>query len=372
MRLLCCMLAVLAILGSSSRWAAAQNANPGLTLDKVISPKLALGATAILQVNGLNAAATSAPKLTDFVLYLDHYPVADGADPQLTNFTENQVAFSLQRTSANAEAWKALLGSPTSFDKTVQVDVGIKGQSGVLPLAPNGSNSATLSVVRGPGLVIAVVGFGILLLVAGLICISRKKALGDLLRDSQPSTFGTVDNDAKLRRPYSLAQTQMFWWFVLVIGAYIFLLLITGEVNTLTPQALTLMGIGTGTALGAAMVENAKTDPVQKDFQDTLAAITQMEAANPAPPGLEAACQKRDRLAKQLASKNFFDDTLTDASGISLHRVQLMAWTVVIGLIFCFQVYQNLTLPAFDSTILALIGISGGTYLGFKVPEQPT
>jgi len=111
---------------------------------------------------------------------------------------------------------------------------------------------------------------------------------------------------------------------------------------------------------------------VQKDFQDTLAAITQMEAANPAPPELEAARQKRNRLAKQLASKNFFDDTLTDANGISLHRVQLMAWTVVIGLIFCFAVYENLALPTYDATILALIGISGGTYLGFKVPEQPT
>jgi hypothetical protein len=30
-----------------------------------------------------------------------------------------------------------------------------------------------------------------------------------------------------------------------------------------------------------------------------------------------------------------------------------------------------LTLPPFDTTILALIGISGGTYLGFKIPEQP-
>jgi len=347
----------------SSQFAGAQNASPDLKLAAVVSPQLSLGSTAIVQVDGLNAAAANTPKLTDFILYLDHYAVADGADLQLSNIAADRLAFSLQRTNSNAEAWKALLGSPAGLNKTVQVDVGIKGQSGVLPLAPNGSNSATLSIVWWPGLIIAVV------VVLVLFFVLRKYGIGDLLRDSQPTSFG--DAGANLRRPFSLAQTQMAWWFVLVLAVYIFLFLITGEVNTLTSQALTLMGIGVGTALGAAMVENTKTDPVQKEFQDTLAAITQMEAASPQPPELAAAHQKRDRLANQLASKSFFEDTLMDANGMSLHRFQLMAWTVVIGLIFCFEVYQNLTLPPFDTTILALIGISGGTYLGFKIPEQP-
>lgn len=373
MRMMCCMLAVLAVLGSSSRLTAAQNANPGLTLDKV-SPDLSLGSTAIVDVGGLSALGADGPKLADFILYIDQYAVTTGADPQLSNVAGNRLAFPLKRDSDNASAWKALLGSPTNYYKKVQVAVGIKGQQNLLPIRDQtkedkNSLQATLWVIWLPGVLIALV------LVVILFFVLRKYGIGDMLRDSQPSDFGGVTapngNLLVLKRPYSLAQTQMAWWFALVVGAYIFLFLITGDINTLTSQALTLMGIGAGTALGAAMVENTKTDPKQKEFQDTLAQIKQLETANPQPPELSAARAKRDRLAQELASKNFFIDTLTDVDGMSLHRFQLMAWTVIMGLIFCFEVYQNLALPEYSGTILALLGISGGTYLGFKVPEQP-
>ncbi|HKV39453.1 MAG TPA: hypothetical protein VJX67_09585, partial [Blastocatellia bacterium] len=39
------------------------------------------------------------------------------------------------------------------------------------------------------------------------------------------------------------------------------------------------------------------------------------------------------------------------------------------GVIFCVEVYKNLSMPQFDPTLLALMGISAGTYLGFKFPE---
>jgi ABC-type Mn2+/Zn2+ transport system permease subunit len=80
---------------------------------------------------------------------------------------------------------------------------------------------------------------------------------------------------------------------------------------------------------------------------------------------------QRDDLAHRLASNGYLTDVLTDVNGISLHRFQLVAWTIIIGAIFVVDVYRNLALPTFDATILALLGISAGTYLGFKVPEQP-
>jgi hypothetical protein len=33
-------------------------------------------------------------------------------------------------------------------------------------------------------------------------------------------------------------------------------------------------------------------------------------------------------------------------------------------------VLSNRALPDFDAPLLALMGISSGTYLGFKIPEQ--
>ena len=43
---------------------------------------------------------------------------------------------------------------------------------------------------------------------------------------------------------------------------------------------------------------------------------------------------------------------------------------VVLGVIFLVSVYNNLEMPEFSAGLLGLMGISSGTYLGFKVPEN--
>jgi len=70
------------------------------------------------------------------------------------------------------------------------------------------------------------------------------------------------------------------------------------------------------------------------------------------------------------ASEGFGRDLLTDAGGINFHRFQMVVWTIVLGFLFCVGVYMNLAMPQFSTTLLALMGISSGTYLGFKIPEQ--
>src|SRR6202011_5722259 len=59
----------------------------------------------------------------------------------------------------------------------------------------------------------------------------------------------------------SLARWQMAFWFVLVFCSFIFLYIITWDYNTISQQALTLMGISGGTALAAAAVDVAKDSP---------------------------------------------------------------------------------------------------------------
>jgi len=71
-------------------------------------------------------------------------------------------------------------------------------------------------------------------------------------------------------------------------------------------------------------------------------------------------------------SKGFFEDILTDDVGISFHRFQMFVWTIVLGIIFIFSVYRQLAMPEFNDTLLALMGISSGTYLGFMFAEAPT
>ncbi|WP_347275323.1 hypothetical protein [Candidatus Kuenenia sp.] len=69
-------------------------------------------------------------------------------------------------------------------------------------------------------------------------------------------------------------------------------------------------------------------------------------------------------------SEGFFTDILSDANGISFYRFQIAAWTVVLGIIFISSVLNVLTMPEFPKELLALMGISSGTYIGFKFPEK--
>jgi len=53
-----------------------------------------------------------------------------------------------------------------------------------------------------------------------------------------------------------------------------------------------------------------------------------------------------------------------------LHRFQIVVWTLVFTVIFVARVFVHLAMPDFDSQLLALMGISSGTYIGFKFPEK--
>lgn len=82
----------------------------------------------------------------------------------------------------------------------------------------------------------------------------------------------------------------------------------------------------------------------------------------------QRAVEKRGALKG--ASRGFRRDVLWDGDGMSLHRFQIVVWTLVLGLIFVASVYAELTMPDFSATLLGLMGISSGTYLGFKLPER--
>ena len=70
------------------------------------------------------------------------------------------------------------------------------------------------------------------------------------------------------------------------------------------------------------------------------------------------------------ATRSLLEDLVSDATGVSLHRFQILSWTIILGFIFVTRVWHELEMPVFDNTLLALMGISSGTYLGFKFPEQ--
>lgn len=152
-----------------------------------------------------------------------------------------------------------------------------------------------------------------------------------------------------VHKPYSSARVQMAFWFALVITAFLYIWLITGASDTITTTVLALIGIAAGTALGAVVIDKGKKPEDESDAD---------AAADDATPQL---------------SQGFLMDILTDENGgISFHRFQMLTWMLILGVLFIFQVFNSLTMPEFSATLLGLLGISNGTYLGFKIPESNT
>lgn len=137
--------------------------------------------------------------------------------------------------------------------------------------------------------------------------------------------------------PFSLSQSQLAFWTLLVSFSIIYVWSVTEELPRITFSTLALLGISVGTTAGAKMVTYSKKLPVTY---------------------------------KQ--SCGFFIDILSDDTSLNIHRFQLMIWTLIMGVIFIFRVIDQLTIPEFSEDLLILMGISSGTYVLLKNGERTT
>ena len=329
---------------------------------------------------------------TKFKLYLNGYEVPK-LEPVLDG--RNTLRFMLGRNDDTKKVWSAILGAPTA--SRTNVDVGLR-YDGTIVEPGKGVQTKIPFQIFIPWIEIFWLAFVASIIV--LFCVAAR--FTNIIRDTVPPK-----PPDKKKRPYSLARTQMAWWFLIVLPSFIFIFAITGDWGTINTEALILMGIGTGTALGATIIEVTKQDNAATSLSDltvqeakTRAEITQqkaalaaLKAALPAAPtaaDLKAVGDTEVALAEKEAaltkvtndlaaataalstpvSKNFIDDLLTDANGANVHRFQMVGWTVVLGIIYLYGVWKTLALPDFNATLNALLGISAGTYLGFKIPEK--
>jgi hypothetical protein len=285
-------------------------------------------------------------------------PRLEGPSPEDGTFG-GTLQFHLQRNADSDEAWADLFGAPPLgngfFERPTEVGVGLEnGNSLPTDVGPKAKDATQrFSLIRihiywfiPCSILLALVFFSLILLAK----------YSELLRDLGPkplpppnlkvdgNRFLNYWQDRKKRKykPYSLARFQMAVWFFLVIASFLFIWLISGASDTITGSTLALIGIGSGTALGAAAIDMT----------------SQSNGGGPSTP---------------IESKGFFTDILTDsANGVSFHRFQMFVWTFVLSILFIYSVWDRLSMPEFSATLLALMGISSGTYLGFKIPEKQT
>lgn len=316
-----------------------------------------------------------------------------GNYPEEVHLETGRLIFHLEITPDNKRVWIDLLGAPKAMREPATISVGLEDGS-AFKTAHDKEQPVTLTVISPAyGLISLAV---ILSTLVFMIWLVRNT---NVIREPGPPPAPGK------RRPYNLGRAQMAFWFLLIYASYVSIWLVTDALDTITTSLLALMGISAGTALGEALIDNGKDTTKANQFQDLTAEKQALEQSLvQTQSDLDAIDQasssptdqsNRELLTRQLtdtrtrlnqidqqlrtigpqletapASAGFLRDLLSDGSGYSFHRFQIFAWTIVLGIIFVSSVYNNLTMPEFSSTLLGLMGLSAGTYIGFKFPEQ--
>ena len=366
-----------------------------------------LGDSIVIEVEDVDPWITDhAPKtVSDLVPFFDGVPIRGihpenpGTEPDssATNFhSYDKLRFTLERNASNREVWNRFLRELKWDGRPVDVSAGVEGgdplPSWVMKNRPSSSDPYyryyrifTLVVLPHSSTVVASVLFAIAL-IAFLWLAKATEILQDVNAPLRPDG----------QSPYSLARVQMAFWFFLVAAAWFLLFLVTKDIDTLTSSVLVLMGISAGTAVGSAIIDagtsispaerirNIPADPKglanrQSELRDQLAIARTRVAASDAEQ--EAKRADVEHLAAELSlaesQQAFFrmspwlrttHDLLGDGGHINFHRFQIAVWTLVLGLVFVMQLLSKLAMPEFSATVLGLMGISSGTYLGFKLP----
>jgi hypothetical protein len=146
-------------------------------------------------------------------------------------------------------------------------------------------------------------------------------------------------------RPYSFSRVQLLWWTMIVFICYIFSFAITGTLIPINSTMAILLGCGAIVYAGGRIIDN-------KQLGD-----------------------KNQRPQDKENGKGFFEDILSDDSGVSIHRFQALVFNVIFGvayLSYFFSKFKAELYPfiSFTNWQFALIGISSATYLGLKANEN--
>jgi hypothetical protein len=317
----------------------------------------------ILQVRATGAQAQKLKTASKVGLYFDGI--------RLTNLTSTpievgpgkeilQLNFHVTRDSAtdeNRKAWDALFKTKKGIGYLMTVQPAI-GAGNDLPVAVQSAHPVQFFVAKSNYIWATLIVGGVVFLVAYWLIVRYTKML--------------IDAETAY---YSLGKSQMAFWGLLVLITFFGVWLLNQTMERIPPQALILLGISAATGLGAVVIGNSKRTATENEIAELKKTEQSLQAANT--PESQARLleikDKIEKLDKQLEpgpSKGFWRDICNDGNGVSFHRLQVVLWTLVLGVVFVYSVSEVMSMPEFPETLLTLMGISNGTYLGFKIPEK--
>jgi hypothetical protein len=266
------------------------------------------GRTIVLYLNGKASPLTATAQ-----------PISD---VQTLSF---DVAAPYDASSADAAYWRALLAAPANHGM-IPLRVGVAELGAPAPqtnlgkVTDAGKKQDVTFLLYTPWLMYGAA--------AAMFCVLL--GLFGLAYDTTLLREGSDNLSA-----YSLSLVQMAVWLVLTTTGFVYIWIVTGQYqNVFTSGLFVLVGISGATA---------------------------------------AAAQALNKSAGTAAKSNgFFYDIVGAWQGgeVQLQRIQIIAWTVILALIFFWNVLSKLTLTSFDANLLVLTGIANGVYVSLKPQEK--
>lgn len=302
-----------------------------------------------------------------------------GNAPEAIDLARGRLLFHLRVNDDSRAVWTDLLGSPEGLRRPVTFSVGPVDGSPFDTVYGDGRRVmlTVISPVYG--------GIALLLVVVTLAVFVRLARTTSIIRKPAEGRLG----------PYDLGRFQMAVWFFLIYLSYTAIWLITDATDTIHPSLLALLGISAGTALSEAVID-AGGAPAPDPRQQALLDERQQRMRDSGARGMwqdgnegggsdprerqQAARQRVMQIDRELRtlqqpgpdaySQGLMHDLLSDAQGYRFDRFQIFAFTLILGVIFLSDVYNNLSMPELSPTLLGLMGLSSGTYIGFKLPNR--
>ena len=270
---------------------------------------------------------------SNLILYIDnipapalksYYPIPPDADSAI-------FFFQLTHDDETDSLWRKIT-TPIRLMKSdgrlkVFITAGLENDGPIFPKNKNWMNfrnNFTLMIFSPRMVTIFIIIFTALFIAVVIMCMRS-----DLIKVTFP-------NSASL---YSLSKTQLALWTMIVAGSYIYIWIVTQDQPSIDSSILILLGISFGTTTISSLIDTSN--------------LSKPNAMQNVP----------------LQSNGFFSDILSDGNGISVHRFQNAIFTVVLAVIFVSDVLTSLQLPSFNTTLLALMGISSAGYLSLKPSE---
>jgi hypothetical protein len=133
---------------------------------------------------------------------------------------------------------------------------------------------------------------------------------------------------------YSLSKTLGTFWLFIILFSILFFLASTNSFPHITSSTILLLIISMTSSLIAMIINNSG--------HPTTSRITVS------------------------SGKSYLKDLVSDTTGINIFRIQLLLFSLVFGSYFIISVISEMLLPAFDTLLLILFGISNIIYLSFK------